>query len=336
MKNSQTQKGYVIPLVIAILAVLIIDLVVYTYSQKNQTTTIVNTPPPTSQTGSTSPAGSEWSTYTNTKYGFTFQYPTAWQLTESADKSSVTLDAGASTDMEGGKPVETFTVTFTAVDTNAFGEHETKVGDVKYDSTRGVLVDAGENPARCLPVQNIDASSSLPTIMYGGSMMSTPAYFDYVILTNQNYLLTIHETSDYSPSLNPALAAGRNEIYSSFAFTNGVQDRAPNCSSSVSPTLNSLTPTSGKIGDSVIIHGSGFLSTNTILFGGGPVQKSTVNAAANTISFTVPSSVGADCKPNMACPMYERLITPGVYSVSVRNTNGTSSSLPFLVTGNSM
>jgi len=99
------------------------------------------------------------------------------------------------------------------------------------------------------------------------------------------------------------------------------------------PTISSLSPASGAVGSPVTIYGTGFLPTNTVLFDGGPVGESTVARNGTAITFTVPNSVGADCQPGQACPMYARLITNGPNTVSVRNTNGTSNSVNFNVTG---
>ena len=98
-------------------------------------------------------------------------------------------------------------------------------------------------------------------------------------------------------------------------------------------SLSSITPTSGKVGSTVTIYGKGFLATNTVLFGGGPVNNVYSVNGGSKLSFVVPSSVGADCKANQACPMYARLITNGTYTVAVRNVNGTSGTLSFIVTG---
>ena len=96
------------------------------------------------------------------------------------------------------------------------------------------------------------------------------------------------------------------------------------------PSIQFLSQSSGVVGTVVTITGSGFLPTNTVLFGGGPVIPTFNNSTS--ISFTVPSSVGADCQTNGACPMYARLITPAIYPVIVRNANGVSNALQFTVT----
>lgn len=98
------------------------------------------------------------------------------------------------------------------------------------------------------------------------------------------------------------------------------------------PSISYITPTSGQVGSTVTVYGSGFLSTNTVLFDGGPVND-VMEMSAGVLMFNVPSSVGADCKPDQACPMYERLISNGTNTISVRNVNGTSNVVNFTVTG---
>jgi len=102
-----------------------------------------------------------------------------------------------------------------------------------------------------------------------------------------------------------------------------------------SPSISYIAPISGKVGSTVSVYGSGFLPTNTVLFDGGPVNDVAAESSS-VLTFTVPSSVGADCKPDQACPMYERLISNGTNTISVRNANGTSNSVNFTVTGGTM
>jgi len=118
------------------------------------------------------------------------------------------------------------------------------------------------------------------------------------------------------------------------------------------PTINSLNTTSGPVGTTVTITGSNLTSSNTILMSGSvaasnvpvtssyaipvacnPFASSCGGGAQQTLTFTVPSSLSAYCAPGTACPMYARLVTPGTYTISVLNTNGTSNTVNFTVTG---
>ncbi len=113
-----------------------------------------------------------------------------------------------------------------------------------------------------------------------------------------------------------------------------------------SVSIQSLYPTSGSVGTQVTITGYGFTSNNTILFGGGPISNIPVTSTMNimctsnlncgnpleTLTFTVPSSIGPNCTGDLMCPEYVRLVGPGTYTVSVENANGTSNSETFTVT----
>jgi len=120
-----------------------------------------------------------------------------------------------------------------------------------------------------------------------------------------------------------------------------------------SPTISSISPTSGAVGTSVTIAGAGFTSSNIVHFGGGAISgvpsapsiyncpfmaagsAGTCGSSSQTLTFTVPSSVGPYCAPGTACPMYVQLVTPGTYNVYVQNDNGTSNTVTFTVTGQS-
>jgi hypothetical protein len=57
------------------------------------------------------------------------------------------------------------------------------------------------------------------------------------------------------------------------------------------------------------------------------------NASIQTLTFTVPGSMGPNCQPHLACPMYALLVTPRAYEVTVENSNGSSTPVTFTVTG---
>ncbi len=97
------------------------------------------------------------------------------------------------------------------------------------------------------------------------------------------------------------------------------------------PVINYLSPTSGRVGTNVMIYGSGFSSTNTVLFDGGPVNN-VVSNSGTSMTFNVPEYVGIDCAPNMYCTMIARQITLGTHPVVVRNSNGVSNTLYYTVT----
>ena len=114
-------------------------------------------------------------------------------------------------------------------------------------------------------------------------------------------------------------------------------------------TLYSINPTSGPVDTTVSITGFGFTNSNTVLMDGNvaatnvPVTSSIATACTTnptcqgginqTIIFTVPSALSPNCPAGSMCPMYMRLVTPATYAVTVLNSNGTSNTLYFTVTG---
>ncbi len=78
------------------------------------------------------------------------------------------------------------------------------------------------------------------------------------------------------------------------------------------PSIQSLSPVSGPAGTQVIVYGSEFTSNNTVIFDGITLLTNYINA--NMLSFTVPT------------------LSPGSYTLSVQNSNGTSNSSTFTVT----
>ncbi len=80
------------------------------------------------------------------------------------------------------------------------------------------------------------------------------------------------------------------------------------------PTISSISPTAGYAGRIVAVYGSGFTSTgNTVNFGSTPVLANTCVIFCD-LSFTIPPSA-----------------SPGIYALSVTNSNGTSNTTNFRV-----
>ena len=110
--------------------------------------------------------------------------------------------------------------------------------------------------------------------------------------------------------------------------------------SSTTPTPTSgtyLTPTSGAVGATVTIHGSGFAPTgNTITFDGlvGNSMKGVSSNDSKTLTFTVPANLGPNCKPNEACPQFLMLVMSGdSYTVAVTSGAAAQTIGTFTVTG---
>lgn len=113
-----------------------------------------------------------------------------------------------------------------------------------------------------------------------------------------------------SNSSEGGTVAGVTYTYT-FACTNsgGTTSRTATVLPTAGPTITSTNTDDPMAGVDVIVSGTGFTSSNTILFNGSEVTRV---ASANGISltFTVPT-----------------LWTPGAYTFTIRNTNGTSNSV---------
>ena len=105
------------------------------------------------------------------------------------------------------------------------------------------------------------------------------------------------------------------------------------------PVITSLSPSSGLVGASVTIIGTGFIKTgNTIKFGSGYIKNFnyvTSHVSGPQFQFTVPEGLDP-CVPGVVCSaLWYPPVTPGSYPVSVINANGNSNEVPFTVTAES-
>ncbi len=117
-----------------------------------------------------------------------------------------------------------------------------------------------------------------------------------------------------------------------------------------SVSVSSLSSTSGPVGTTVTVTGTGFTSDNTVHFGSGvivhvaaspaiyncpmlPVGTTSCGGSAQMLTFTVPNALDPFCASSVPrCLVASRLTTPGDYQISIENQNGTSNSLTFTVT----
>jgi hypothetical protein len=79
----KNQKGFVIPLIIAIIAILVVGGGVFVYNNKKVEAPIVDQDIVTNVD-----IAKDWKTYTNTQYGFSFQYPVEYDLNDHTTESS--------------------------------------------------------------------------------------------------------------------------------------------------------------------------------------------------------------------------------------------------------
>jgi hypothetical protein len=96
-----------------------------------------------------------------------------------------------------------------------------------------------------------------------------------------------------------------------------------------------LSPTSGLIGSTVTIHGSGFAATgNKVLFNGMVAASMSNLSSANgkTLTFVVPQDLGPNCKPNEMCAQYLMVVGARAYTVTVVSNGVTQNLGTFTVT----
>lgn len=115
----------------------------------------------------------------------------------------------------------------------------------------------------------------------------------------------------------------------------GTSTTTPATTTPATPVITSMDPTSGTVGTSVTLTGSGFTQSSILYFGTGVGKNASTTIASDgtKITFNVPTSTGPYCKPGTPCPYYmSRLVTPGTYAVRVTTDKGTSNSINFTVT----
>lgn len=97
-----------------------------------------------------------------------------------------------------------------------------------------------------------------------------------------------------------------------------------------------LSPESGPVGTVITIHDNGFALTGNTVTINGMVSGSlkSLPSNGNTIVFTMPSSLGPNCKPDQACPQYLMEVTNNTYAVAVISPSGVTQAVGnFTVTG---
>jgi hypothetical protein len=85
-----------------------------------------------------------------------------------------------------------------------------------------------------------------------------------------------------------AVVVPANAATGFIAATNALGTNASPTTFTVLPSITGLSATSGKVGDTVTITGTGFIGASTVVFGGGPTANFVV-VGANTITTQVPT-----------------------------------------------
>ena len=134
--------------------------------------------------------------------------------------------------------------------------------------------------------------------------------FSHVYATGGTYTITFTITN----------ANGASSVATATVYVSGSSNTGGTLS------ITSLSPTSGPVGSTVTIYGTGFSSWgNTVRFGNGAITN--VSSTGSSITFTVPAYLSPYCVNGVVCPMYAQVVTPGVYPVSVINASGNTSNV---------
>ena len=219
MKNKQ--KGFVIPILAAIIALLVIGGVTYIYVNNkslNKYSADVSGISATNQT-------SNWKTYTNAKYGFEFQYPENWVSSISDSGISLTTPENAEQNKNNQSilpPVFDFSIGYTSNDW--FIKNAKSLTGKEFTNLKNFLKDTYGNVAEI----NIDGKKAYSTIV------STSKY-DYLVYIdtgkNTYIILSIPCISSemLSPTLdpkNPKITTEAKNIMSTFKFITSTDQTA--------------------------------------------------------------------------------------------------------------
>lgn len=169
-------------------------------------------------------------TYQNSKYGWGLTLPSGWRLKENRDNGDVTIESYRSVSFDGygaKQIVPAATITLSTIRTSRFTPVGTKVGDIKYDAKKKALVDAGSTPVRCLPSYgSYGVNKDIPVFVFGGSMMSSPAYRDSAILLSDNNSVIVREVNH---GISKGDAGEIERLYRSLRLQEGVTALFPDC-----------------------------------------------------------------------------------------------------------
>jgi hypothetical protein len=169
-------------------------------------------------------------TYQNSKFGWGLTLPSGWRLKENRNNGDVTIESYRSVSFDGygaKQVVPAATINLSTIRVSRFTPVATKVGNVKYDAKKKALVDTGSTPTRCLPAYSAyGPNKDFPLFVFGGSMMSSPAYRDSAILLSDDNAIIINEVNY---GISKSDASEIESLYRSLRLKEGVTALFPDC-----------------------------------------------------------------------------------------------------------
>ena len=141
---------------------------------------------------------------------------------------------------------------------------------------------------------------------------------------------TIADIQAQIASLNAELAA----------LSSNQQSGSTDQTNSALPSITSISKTTGVIGSTITIHGTGFSITPNVSFilMNGLVASGQASSDGTTLTLTIPSVLLPNCNLFVLqgpCPANQVVVAKGVYQLSVATENGTSNSVAFSVVNSS-
>jgi hypothetical protein len=183
--------------------------------------------------------------------------------------------------------------------------------------------------------------SSVNSVTFSGNVS---VFVPVQVENSRRLTFVVPSTTNYqcfvAPCNQQSVSPGsyRVTLNSSYGTSNSVTFYVTSGSTNYgTPTITSISPTSGPIGTQVYIQGSGFNSNSVVEMNGYGVGVIQVNSP-KLIYFTVPSYIDPNVGCRSLCGAVAQQVVPGNYSVTVTNDPkyGTSSNaLTFIVTGGS-
>lgn len=167
--------------------------------------------------------------YSNSQYGFSFDYPSNWMLKEDIIKKEIVISTDDSVSLSENYKYPSWSIKIKVANKDFFSPAiGTKVGMITYDSKLSSIASDGKCMKAKKIFENITGNNTvIKGFAYGSSMMSSPAYADYAILTNSKDIIILH--SEQGDVLTPELNKELNIIINSFSFIGDKNIFIPSC-----------------------------------------------------------------------------------------------------------
>lgn len=184
----------------------------------------------------------------------------------------------------------------------------------------------GQSGSWTIAMNNPGMNTATIVVTWGDGNSSSQQFAAYQ--SNQTMTLshTYNSVGTFVPTVAIVSSIGAPSVSSTAVTVTNWNGNA------TSPSITAISPNVARVGTSVTLFGTNLSGSNTILFNGTGALYNAYSQNSNSISFVVPSSISAYCAAGQACPQYAQVITPGTYSISITNQNGTSNSVPLTVT----